>query len=162
MLPLPRNFYFAFLKKYWFCEIEKAPWVHPISICNWNITVLLIVFWRLMWYIRLWKIVCNGYSWGSWNGTQSWRFRTDHEWYFCRNQDGLDSARSNVARQVNNVLLNTYWNISRITSEHEQTVPTMESRRWKSWLRCWRLNLARAFRGPICRIYLTFESLIHA
>ena len=25
--------------------------------------------------------------------------------------------------------LNTYWNISRITSEHEQTVPTTESRR---------------------------------
>ena len=41
----------------------------------------------------------------------------------------LDSARSNVARQVNNVLLNTYWNIGRIISEHEQTVPTMESRR---------------------------------
>ena len=36
---------------------------------------------------------------------------------------GLDSARSNVARQVNNELLNTYWNIGRIISEHEQTVP---------------------------------------
>ena len=35
----------------------------------------------------------------------------------------LDSARSNVARQVNNELLNTYWNIGRIISEHEQTVP---------------------------------------
>ena len=35
----------------------------------------------------------------------------------------LESARSNVARQVNNELLNTYWNIGRIISEHEQTVP---------------------------------------
>ena len=35
----------------------------------------------------------------------------------------LDSARSNVARQVNSELLNTYWNIGRIISEHEQTVP---------------------------------------
>ncbi len=41
----------------------------------------------------------------------------------------LDSARSNVARQVNSELLNTYWNIGRIISEHEQTVPTTESRR---------------------------------
>ncbi len=35
----------------------------------------------------------------------------------------LDSARSNVARQVNSELLSTYWNIGRIISEHEQTVP---------------------------------------
>lgn len=35
----------------------------------------------------------------------------------------LESARSNVARQVNSELLNTYWNIGRIISEHEQTVP---------------------------------------
>ena len=35
----------------------------------------------------------------------------------------LDSARCNVARQVNSELLNTYWNIGRIISEHEQTVP---------------------------------------
>lgn len=35
----------------------------------------------------------------------------------------LDSARSNVARQVNSELLNTYWSIGRIISEHEQTVP---------------------------------------
>ena len=35
----------------------------------------------------------------------------------------LGSARSNVARQVNSELLNTYWNIGRIISEHEQTVP---------------------------------------
>ena len=41
----------------------------------------------------------------------------------------LDSARSNVARQVNSELLNTYWSIGRIISEHEQTVPTTESRR---------------------------------
>ncbi len=35
----------------------------------------------------------------------------------------LESARSNVARQVNSELLNTYWNIGRIISEYEQTVP---------------------------------------
>ena len=107
-----------------FCSGRFRPYLPPIWI----------EFWRFLWYIRLWRIVCNWYSWGSWNGTQSWRFKTDHEWYFCRNQDGLDSARSNVARQVNSELLNTYWNIGRIISEHEQTVPTTESRRWKSWL----------------------------
>ena len=35
----------------------------------------------------------------------------------------LAAARSNVARQVNNELLNTYWNIGRIIAEYEQTVP---------------------------------------
>ncbi len=35
----------------------------------------------------------------------------------------LESARRNVARQVNNELLNTYWNIGLIISEYEQTVP---------------------------------------
>ena len=35
----------------------------------------------------------------------------------------LDTARSNVARQVNNELLNTYWNIGRIICEYEQTMP---------------------------------------
>ena len=33
----------------------------------------------------------------------------------------LDNARSNVARQVNNELLNTYWNIGRIICEYEQS-----------------------------------------
>ena len=37
--------------------------------------------------------------------------------------DLLAVARSNVARQVNNELLNTYWNIGRIIAEYEQTVP---------------------------------------
>ena len=35
----------------------------------------------------------------------------------------LDTARSNVARQVNSELLNTYWNIGRIICEYEQSVP---------------------------------------
>lgn len=35
----------------------------------------------------------------------------------------LDNARSNVARQVNSELLNTYWNIGRIICEYEQTLP---------------------------------------
>ena len=35
----------------------------------------------------------------------------------------LTAARSNVARQVNNELLSTYWNIGRIIAEYEQTVP---------------------------------------
>ncbi len=35
----------------------------------------------------------------------------------------LDSARANVAREVNNELLNTYWNIGRIICEYEQSVP---------------------------------------
>ncbi len=35
----------------------------------------------------------------------------------------LDLARSNVAREVNNELLNTYWNIGRIICEYEQSVP---------------------------------------
>lgn len=35
----------------------------------------------------------------------------------------LDAARSNVARQVNSELLNTYWNIGRIICEYEQTMP---------------------------------------
>ena len=33
----------------------------------------------------------------------------------------LDTARDNVARQVNNELLNTYWNIGRIICEYEQS-----------------------------------------
>ena len=33
----------------------------------------------------------------------------------------LDTARSNVARQVNNELLKTYWNIGRIICEYEQS-----------------------------------------
>ena len=37
--------------------------------------------------------------------------------------DLLSAARSNVARQVNNELLSTYWNIGRIIAEYEQTVP---------------------------------------
>lgn len=35
----------------------------------------------------------------------------------------LDTARQNVARQVNSELLSTYWNIGRIICEHEQTIP---------------------------------------
>lgn len=35
----------------------------------------------------------------------------------------LDTARSNVARQVNSELLNTYWNIGRIICEYEQMMP---------------------------------------
>lgn len=35
----------------------------------------------------------------------------------------LDTARSNVARQVNNELLHTYWNIGRIICEYEQRMP---------------------------------------
>jgi len=35
----------------------------------------------------------------------------------------LDHARKNVAQQVNNELLLTYWNIGRIICEHEQTTP---------------------------------------
>ena len=37
--------------------------------------------------------------------------------------DLLTAARNNVARQVNNELLITYWNIGRIIAEYEQTVP---------------------------------------
>ena len=33
----------------------------------------------------------------------------------------VDTARNNVARQVNNELLNTYWNIGRIICEYEQS-----------------------------------------
>ena len=35
----------------------------------------------------------------------------------------LETARGNVARQVNSELLNTYWNIGRIICEYEQTLP---------------------------------------
>lgn len=35
----------------------------------------------------------------------------------------LTQARNNVARQVNDELLNTYWNIGRIICEYEQSVP---------------------------------------
>lgn len=35
----------------------------------------------------------------------------------------LDRARINVAKHVNNELLNSYWNIGRIIVEYEQTVP---------------------------------------
>lgn len=35
----------------------------------------------------------------------------------------IDSARNNVARQVNTELLSTYWNIGRIICEYEQTLP---------------------------------------
>ena len=35
----------------------------------------------------------------------------------------LNAARSNVAQQVNNELLSTYWHIGRIIAEYEQTVP---------------------------------------
>ena len=37
--------------------------------------------------------------------------------------DLLAAARGNVARQVNNELLSTYWTIGRIIAEYEQTVP---------------------------------------
>ena len=37
--------------------------------------------------------------------------------------DLLATAQSNVARQMNNELLSTYWNNGRIISEYEQTVP---------------------------------------
>ena len=37
--------------------------------------------------------------------------------------DLLATAQSNVARQMNNELLSTYWNIGRIIAEYEQTVP---------------------------------------
>ena len=35
----------------------------------------------------------------------------------------IDGARANVARQVNNELLSTYWNIGRIICEYEQSDP---------------------------------------
>lgn len=35
----------------------------------------------------------------------------------------LDKARGNVARQMNQELLNTYWNIGRIICEYEQSIP---------------------------------------
>ena len=35
----------------------------------------------------------------------------------------LDTARSNVARQVNSELLNTYWDIGRIICQYEQSIP---------------------------------------
>ncbi len=35
----------------------------------------------------------------------------------------LDTARSNVARQVNSELLGTYWNIGRIICEYDQSLP---------------------------------------
>lgn len=35
----------------------------------------------------------------------------------------LDTARHNVARQVNSELLNSYWNIGRIICEYEQSAP---------------------------------------
>lgn len=35
----------------------------------------------------------------------------------------LDTARSNVAQQVNNELLSTYWNIGQIICEYEQSIP---------------------------------------
>ncbi len=35
----------------------------------------------------------------------------------------LETSRSNVAREVNNELLNAYWNIGRIICEYEQSVP---------------------------------------
>lgn len=38
-------------------------------------------------------------------------------------KDVLDRARGRVAREVNNELLNTYWNIGRIICEYEQSVP---------------------------------------
>ena len=35
----------------------------------------------------------------------------------------MDTARNNVANQVNTALLNAYWNIGRIICEYEQTLP---------------------------------------
>lgn len=35
----------------------------------------------------------------------------------------LDTAHNSVARQVNNELLNTYWDIGRIICEYEQSIP---------------------------------------
>ena len=35
----------------------------------------------------------------------------------------LDTARANVAQQVNSELLNTYWHIGRIICQHEQSMP---------------------------------------
>ncbi len=41
----------------------------------------------------------------------------------CEIKTVLDGARANVAREVNNELLNTYWNIGRIICEYEQAAP---------------------------------------
>lgn len=39
----------------------------------------------------------------------------------------LDTARSNVAQQVNSELLNTYWHIGRIICEYEQSIRWVDS-----------------------------------
>ena len=39
----------------------------------------------------------------------------------------LDTARGNVARQVNSELLNAYWNIGRIICEYEQNNPERDA-----------------------------------
>ena len=35
----------------------------------------------------------------------------------------MDNARNNVAREVNNILIQTYWEIGRIIVEEEQGIP---------------------------------------
>ena len=67
----------------------------------------------------------------------------------------LQSARQNVAQQVNTELLTTYWNIGRIIVEHEQQSKERAEhgqQTLNNCAECWQRNLARDFPVPICKI----------
>ena len=78
----------------------------------------------------------------------------------------LDTARSNVARQVNSELLNTYWNIGRIICEYEQT-DSVRADYGKQTLKVLSKELTKEFGKGFSRanlynmrlFYLTYEKI---
>ena len=67
----------------------------------------------------------------------------------------LQSARQNVAQQVNTELLTTCWNIGRIIVEHEQQSKERAEYGQQTLNNCperGQRNLARDFPVPICKI----------
>ena len=76
----------------------------------------------------------------------------------------LDNAREKVAKQVNNELLLTYWNIGRIICEYEQTIPDRADY-GKQTLKALSIELTKEFGKGFSRsnlqnmrqFYLTYE-----
>ena len=76
----------------------------------------------------------------------------------------LDTARNNVAREVNNELLSAYWNVGRIICEYEQSVPDRADY-GKQTLKMLSVELTKEFGKGFSRsnlqnmrqFYLTYE-----
>ena len=76
----------------------------------------------------------------------------------------LDTARNNVAREVNTELLSAYWNVGRIICEYEQSVPDRADY-GKQTLKMLSVELTKEFGKGFSRsnlqnmrqFYLTYE-----